>query len=162
MVADIAVRVCPAMTAAQAVASRVGAPLGHDYAVISLSDRLKPWDVIAPGWPPRPPPTWHGDLQPASRTRTWQVEAMRDLLLDTRSGTPGRDRPDVAGPRKRSGSCARRPGPADVDMRCLLMIGSSQTRWYGAGVHPRRSAAQRRPARRRSARTWKSISTGEH
>ena len=31
------------MTAAQAVASRVGAPLGHDYAVISLSDRLKPW-----------------------------------------------------------------------------------------------------------------------
>ena len=42
-----AVRVIPAMTAAQAVASRVGAPLGHDYAVISLSDRLKPWDVIA-------------------------------------------------------------------------------------------------------------------
>ena len=41
------VRVIPAMTAAQAVASRVGAPLGHDYAVISLSDRLKPWDVIA-------------------------------------------------------------------------------------------------------------------
>ena len=35
------------MTAAQAVASRVGAPLGHDYAVVSLSDRLKPWDVIA-------------------------------------------------------------------------------------------------------------------
>ena len=42
----VAVRVIPAMTAAQAVASRVGAPLGHDYAVISLSDRLKPWDVI--------------------------------------------------------------------------------------------------------------------
>lgn len=43
----VRVRVIPAMTAAQAVASRVGAPLGHDYAVISLSDRLKPWDVIA-------------------------------------------------------------------------------------------------------------------
>ena len=42
----VAVRVIPAMTAAQAVASRVGAPLGHDYAVISLSDRLKPWAVI--------------------------------------------------------------------------------------------------------------------
>ncbi len=37
----------PAMAAARAVAGRVGAPLGHDYAVISLSDRLKPWDVIA-------------------------------------------------------------------------------------------------------------------
>ena len=43
----VQVRVIPGMTAAQAVASRVGAPLGHDYAVISLSDRLKPWDVIA-------------------------------------------------------------------------------------------------------------------
>ena len=43
----VQVRVIPAMTAAQAVASRVGAPLGHDYAVISLSDRLKPWEVIA-------------------------------------------------------------------------------------------------------------------
>ena len=43
----VQVRVIPAMTAAQAVASRVGAPLGHDYAVISLSDRLKPWGVIA-------------------------------------------------------------------------------------------------------------------
>ena len=42
----VRVRVIPAMTAAQAVASRVGAPLGHDYAVLSLSDRLKPWDVI--------------------------------------------------------------------------------------------------------------------
>ena len=40
----VQVRVIPAMTAAQAVASRVGAPLGHDYAVISLSDRLKPWE----------------------------------------------------------------------------------------------------------------------
>ena len=36
---------CPGMTAAQAVASRVGAPLGHDYCVLSLSDRLKPWEV---------------------------------------------------------------------------------------------------------------------
>jgi precorrin-2 C20-methyltransferase/precorrin-3B C17-methyltransferase len=34
------------MTAANAVAAAVGAPLGHDYAVISLSDRLKGWDVI--------------------------------------------------------------------------------------------------------------------
>ena len=59
------VRVIPAMTAAQAVASRVGAPLGHDYAVISLSDRLKPWDVIADpahGRGRRRPGA--GDLQP--------------------------------------------------------------------------------------------------
>ena len=72
----------PAMTAAQAVASRVGAPLGHDYAVISLSDRLKPWDVIAA----RLSAAAQADLvlaiyNPASKSRTWQVAAMRDLLL---------------------------------------------------------------------------------
>jgi len=44
---DVPVTVLPGVTAAQAVAARAGAPLGHDYCVISLSDRLKPWDVIA-------------------------------------------------------------------------------------------------------------------
>ena len=44
---DVPVRVVPGLTAAQAVASRVGAPLGHDFCVLSLSDRLKPWEVIA-------------------------------------------------------------------------------------------------------------------
>ena len=74
----VAVRVIPAMTAAQAVASRVGAPLGHDYAVISLSDRLKPWDVIAA----RLTAAAEADLvlaiyNPASKSRTWQVGAMQ-------------------------------------------------------------------------------------
>jgi len=44
--AGVEVRVLPGLTAAQAVASRVGAPLGHDFAVISLSDVLKPLDVV--------------------------------------------------------------------------------------------------------------------
>ncbi|MEQ1698615.1 MAG: precorrin-3B C(17)-methyltransferase [Ilumatobacteraceae bacterium] len=43
---DVTVDVEPGITAAQAVASRVGAPLGHDFCVISLSDVLKPWEVI--------------------------------------------------------------------------------------------------------------------
>ncbi|WP_086885767.1 precorrin-2 C(20)-methyltransferase, partial [Streptomyces rhizosphaericus] len=44
---EVPVRIVPGMTAAHAAAARAGAPLGHDYAVISLSDRLKPWEVIA-------------------------------------------------------------------------------------------------------------------
>jgi precorrin-2 C20-methyltransferase/precorrin-3B C17-methyltransferase len=131
----VAVRVIPAMTAAQAVASRVGAPLGHDYAVLSLSDRLKPWDVIAA----RLSAAAAADLvlaiyNPASKSRTWQVAAMRDLLLEHRdAGTPVVIGRDVSGPRE-SVTVVRLAdlNPADVDMRCLLIVGSSQTQWYAA------------------------------
>jgi precorrin-2 C20-methyltransferase/precorrin-3B C17-methyltransferase len=136
------VRVIPAMTAAQAVASRVGAPLGHDYAVISLSDRLKPWDVIEE----RLTAAARADLvlaiyNPASKTRTWQVAAMRTLLLEHRdSSTPVVIGRDVSGPRE-DVKVVRLADldPADVDMRCLLIIGSSQTQWYDDRVFtPRR------------------------
>ncbi|PQM44197.1 Cobalamin biosynthesis protein CobIJ [Mycobacterium talmoniae] len=139
---DVPVRVVPGMTAAQAVASRVGAPLGHDYAVISLSDRLKPWEVIAA----RLTAAAAADLvlaiyNPASKTRTWQVAAMRDLLLDHRDpGTPVVIGRDVSG----AGEDVRVVrladlDPGDVDMRCLLIVGSSQTQWYDDRVYtPRR------------------------
>lgn len=42
----VEVDIQPGITAAQAVASRVGAPLGHDFCVLSLSDVLKPWAII--------------------------------------------------------------------------------------------------------------------
>lgn len=138
----VQIRVVPAMTAAQAVASRVGAPLGHDYAVLSLSDRLKPWDVIAA----RLSAAAAADLvlaiyNPASRSRTWQVAAMRDLLLEHRdAGTPVVIGRDVSGPAE-SVRVVRLADldPADVDMRCLLIVGSSQTQWYGDTVFtPRR------------------------
>ncbi|MHA0287728.1 precorrin-2 C(20)-methyltransferase [Mycobacterium sp. C3-094] len=129
------VRVIPAMTAAQAVASRVGAPLGHDYAVISLSDRLKPWDVIAA----RLEAAARSDMvlaiyNPASKTRTWQVGAMRDLMLEHRdAGTPVVIGRDVAGPTETVRVVRLADlDPADVDMRCLLIVGSSQTQWYSA------------------------------
>ncbi|TWD75066.1 precorrin-2 C20-methyltransferase/precorrin-3B C17-methyltransferase [Kribbella amoyensis] len=129
--ADIAVHVLPGMTAAQAVASRAGAPLGHDYCVLSLSDRLKPWDVIAA----RLSAAAAADLaiaiyNPASRSRTWQVAATRDLLLEHRSPeTPVVIGRDVGGPSE-SVTVTTLAGldPETVDMRCLLLIGSSQTR----------------------------------
>ena len=134
---NVAVRVIPAMTAAQAVASRVGAPLGHDYAVLSLSDRLKPWEVIAA----RLSAAAAADLvlalyNPGSKSRTWQVAAMRDLLLEHRdAGTPVVIGRDVSGPDE-SVTVVRLADldPADVNMRCLLIIGSSQTQWYTAAA----------------------------
>lgn len=128
--ADIAVTVLPGMTAAQAVASRVGAPLGHDYCVLSLSDRLKPWDVIAA----RLTAAATADLaiaiyNPASRSRTWQVGATRDLLLEHRApATPVVIGRDVGGPAESiTVTTLAELDPEQVDMRCLLLIGSSQT-----------------------------------
>jgi precorrin-2 C20-methyltransferase/precorrin-3B C17-methyltransferase len=128
---DVPVRVLPGITAAQAVASRVGAPLGHDYCVLSLSDRLKPWEVIAE----RLVAAARADLviavyNPASRTRTWQLAAARDLLLAHRApNTPVVIARDVGGPEEsiRLVDLADL-NPSDVDMRCLLLIGSSATR----------------------------------
>ncbi|WP_278312369.1 precorrin-2 C(20)-methyltransferase [Lolliginicoccus levis] len=128
--ADVRVRVVPGMTAANAVASRAGAPLGHDYAVISLSDRLKPWDVVAD----RVQAAAKADLaiaiyNPASRSRTWQVGALKELLLEVRDGAT----PVIIG--RAVGSDAETVtvtrladlDPSQVDMRCLLIIGSTQT-----------------------------------
>ncbi|WP_158881023.1 precorrin-2 C(20)-methyltransferase [Amycolatopsis anabasis] len=136
----VPVRVLPGLTAANAVASRVGAPLGHDYCVLSLSDRLKPWDVIEK----RLGAAAEADLaiaiyNPASRTRTWQVEAARDLLLKHRDpDTPVVIGRDVGGPEE-TVKVVRLADlqPSEVDMRCLLLIGSSMTRAEerdGAGV----------------------------
>ncbi len=70
------------MTAVQAVAARAGAPLGGDFAVLSLSDRLKPWEVIERRLVAVP----QADLvlavyNPASRSRTTQVADMQRILL---------------------------------------------------------------------------------
>jgi len=43
---DLDIRVLPGITAMLAAAARIGAPLGHDFAAINLSDNLKPWDLI--------------------------------------------------------------------------------------------------------------------
>ncbi|MEV6558798.1 precorrin-3B C(17)-methyltransferase [Nocardia sp. NPDC051756] len=126
----VPVRVLPGMTAANAVASRVGAPLGHDYAMISLSDRLKPWEVVAQ----RLSAVAAADMaiaiyNPASSQRTWQVGAMRDLLLEHRKpDTPVVLGRDVGGPTEsvrvvQLGEL----DPAEVDMRTLLIIGASTT-----------------------------------
>jgi precorrin-2 C20-methyltransferase / precorrin-3B C17-methyltransferase len=146
------IRVVPAMTAAQAVASRVGAPLGHDYAVISLSDRLKPWNVIES----RLAAAAAADLvlaiyNPASRTRTWQVGAMRELLLEHREpGTPVVIGRSVSGPVSGPDELVRVVrladlNPADVDMRCLLIVGSSQTQWYSEDSRDRVFTPRRYP-----------------
>ncbi|MFC8451083.1 precorrin-2 C(20)-methyltransferase [Kitasatospora sp. NPDC057223] len=127
---DVPVRIVPGMTAAHAAASRAGAPLGHDYAVVSLSDRLKPWEVVAQ----RLNAAASADLvlalyNPGSQSRTTQVGLARDLLLEHRAAdTPVVMARDVGGPTERVRTVRLADlDPAEVDMRTILLIGSSQT-----------------------------------
>jgi precorrin-2 C20-methyltransferase/precorrin-3B C17-methyltransferase len=129
--ADVSVRVLPGVTAANAAAARAGAPLGHDYAAISLSDRLKPWEVIAE----RLHAAASADLvlalyNPGSRSRTWQVGKARELLLEHRApDTPVVVARDVGGTGERVRIVRLADlDPAEVDMRTILLVGSSQTR----------------------------------
>jgi precorrin-2 C20-methyltransferase/precorrin-3B C17-methyltransferase len=135
--AEVAIEVLPGLTAAQAVAARAGAPLGADYAVLSLSDRLKPWDVIET----RLRAAASADLvlaiyNPASRTRTHQVKQAKEILLEYRAANT----PVVVGRAigRADESLTVTPladlDPDSVDMSCLLIIGSSQTRLTRAGV----------------------------
>ncbi|MFI7339079.1 precorrin-3B C(17)-methyltransferase [Streptomyces sp. NPDC050085] len=126
----IPVRVLPGVTAANAAAAKAGAPLGHDYATISLSDRLKPWEVIAE----RLHAAAAADLvvalyNPGSRSRTWQVAKARELFLEHRApDTPVVLARDVGGPQESVRVVHLADlDPEVVDMRTLLIVGSSQT-----------------------------------
>src|SRR5262249_9069467 len=79
---DLDITVVPGVTAAISAAALLGAPLGHDFACISLSDLLTPWDIIER----RLAAAGQSDLvvvlyNPASRQRTWQLPRAREILL---------------------------------------------------------------------------------
>ena len=127
---DVPVRVLPGVTASSAVAAAVGAPLGHDHAVISLSDRLKPWEVVAE----RLVAAARADLaiaiyNPRSTARPWQLAAARDLLLEHRApDTPVVLGRDVGGAGERvTVTTLAGMDPEQVDMRTLVIVGSSTT-----------------------------------
>jgi precorrin-2 C20-methyltransferase / precorrin-3B C17-methyltransferase len=135
--AGVAIRVLPGLSAVQAVAARAGAPIGADFAVISLSDRLKPWDVVER----RLRAIAEADLvlaiyNPASRSRTEQVAVARRLLLEHRAAETvvvvGRD----VGRAEESMLVTTLGAldPSTIDMKCLLIVGASSTRVSPAGV----------------------------
>ncbi|MCX6493176.1 MAG: ATP-binding protein, partial [Rhodococcus sp.] len=119
------------------------------YAVISLSDRLKPWDVVAR----RLSAVAEADMaiaiyNPASKTRTWQVAAMKDVLLEHRSP----ETPVVIGRAVGSAQESVRTvtlgelDPESIDMRCLLIVGSSMTTVVETGSGPRVFTSRRYPS----------------
>jgi precorrin-2 C20-methyltransferase/precorrin-3B C17-methyltransferase len=134
--ADVPIRVLPGLSAVQVVAARAGAPIGGDFAVMSLSDRLKPWSLIEK----RLRAVAEADLvlgiyNPASRSRTTQVADAQRVLLEQRSPDTvvvvGRD----VGRAEESLTVTTlgELDTATIDMKCLLIIGASGTTVTGAG-----------------------------
>ena len=123
--------VLPGLSAMQAAAARIGAPLGHDFAVISLSDILKPFEIIEQ----RLISAARSDMviaiyNPASKTRRAQIQKVQELLLQEKTAeTPvliaknvGRDGETIFTTTLEEIKCE------EIDMRTLLIIGSSKTR----------------------------------
>jgi precorrin-2 C20-methyltransferase/precorrin-3B C17-methyltransferase len=129
--AHVDLRVVPGLSAMHAAAARVGAPLGHDFAVISLSDQRKPWAIVERRLDAAGAADFALALyNPASRTRREQLERAREVLLRHRSpACPVVVARDVGGAGE--SVCVSTLGGFDgeqVDMRTLLVIGSSTTR----------------------------------
>lgn len=123
----------PGVSAALATAARAGAPLGHDFCLLSLSDNLKPWAVIEK----RLEHAAAADLamafyNPISKARPWQLD--RALAIVRQQRTPqtlvvlGRD---IGRPGERLVNLTLGELSSDqVDSRTLVIIGSSQTRRF--------------------------------
>lgn len=130
------VRVSPGISAVQAAAARIGAPLGHDFALISLSDLLTPWKAIEK----RIHAVAKGDFtvafyNPVSKRRRTQLAAAKEILMKHRpDDTPvilarnlGRETENVE-------IIALADLEVDmVDMLTLVLVGSSTTKRFVAG-----------------------------
>jgi cobalt-precorrin 5A hydrolase / precorrin-3B C17-methyltransferase len=131
----------PGVTASLAAAALLGAPLGHDHALISLSDLHTPWAAIER----RITAVAEADLvacfyNPASRDRSWQLRKALSILAACRPAeTPVGWVRDASRPGEAvSASTLAAFDPAQVDMRTLVIVGSSRSAMVaGRMVTPR-------------------------
>jgi cobalt-precorrin 5A hydrolase/precorrin-3B C17-methyltransferase len=138
---DLEVVVVPGITASLAAAALLGAPLGHDHAVISLSDLHTPWEVIER----RVRAAAEADYvtvfyNPRSQARHWQLGAALAVLAAHRPpGTPA----GIVRNASRTGqrvvlTTVAAFDPEAVDMLSLVIVGASTTRVVaGRMVTPR-------------------------
>lgn len=123
--------IVPGITAMLAVAARVGAPLGHDFCALSLSDNLKPWPVIERRLDAAAQAGFVIALyNPISNARQWQLAAAFDRLRRYLPATT----PVVFGravgraDEKIAVMTLRTADPSGADMASLVIIGTAQTR----------------------------------
>jgi len=132
----IETRVVPGISAMQAAAARAGAPLGHDFCAISLSDLMTPWPVIER----RLRAAAAGDFvvalyNPISRRRQEYLERARDILLDAR---PPETPVILARNLGRADETVRTVDlsaltRADADMLTIIIVGNRETKRLAHG-----------------------------
>ena len=128
--AHICIELLPGISAFQKAASLLGAPIGHDMCIISLSDLMTPWEVIER----RIKAAAGGDFvtavyNPKSHGRYWQLYRLQELFLKYRSPeTPvgfvrqaGREEQEI------KVTTLEKFDPEDVDMFTVILIGNSQS-----------------------------------
>lgn len=132
------IEVVPGISALQAAAARAGAPLGHDFCAISLSDLLTPWEIVQR----RLHAAAEGDFvvalyNPASQRRRTQLVEARDIL---RAARPPTTPVILARNLGRIGetlvtTTLAQFDPDQVDMLTIVLIGNSETRAIARGTH---------------------------
>ena len=128
------VETVPGITAMQALAAKVGAPLGHDFCVLSLSDLNTPWETIERKVQAAAQADFVvGFYNPRSQKRDWQLPRALDILSAHRPGDCpvvfGRNvsRPDEAITR----TTLAELDPRAIDMFTCLIVGASFTERHG-------------------------------
>ena len=133
--AGIALSVVPGVPAVTAAAALLGAPLSHDFACVSLSDRLTPWELIVR----RLDLAAQADFvialyNPKSKGRPWQfAEALEVIGRHRKADTPV----GVVARAQRPGQTVSvlplsAAGSAEVDMQTLVIVGNSRSFRLGA------------------------------
>lgn len=138
---DVEIISIPGISAFQKAASLLGAPMGHDFCVISMSDLMTPWQLIEK----RIKAAAEADFitavyNPKSNGRYWQLYRLKELFLKYRSEDnvvgfvrqAGRDEQNI------TITTLKKFNPEDVDMFTVVIIGNSQSyRWNNAFITPR-------------------------
>jgi adenosylcobyric acid synthase len=140
--ADVEIIVVPGVSALQAAAAVLGAPLMHDFAVISLSDLLTPWELIEKRLRAAAAADFVAAIyNPRSKGRPTQLDKARRIFLASRSsGTPvGIVRNACRAGEEKIITTLEEMDTASVDMYSIVMIGNSSTFVDGEGrmVTPR-------------------------
>ncbi|CCQ72064.1 precorrin-3B C(17)-methyltransferase [Magnetospira sp. QH-2] len=141
---DLAVE--PGISALQAAAARIGAPINHDFCTISLSDLLTPWEDIER----RLKAAAEGDFvvafyNPVSKRRRTQLAAAREILL---TGRPAETPVVLARNLGRAGEEVRviplgELTPDHADMLTMVLVGSSNSRHWNGRVYTPRGYARK-------------------